>query len=143
MIGAPGRVTPVIWRPAASEPPGNLKAARYQMLGMPSPRCMSLATSAAPFAVWAPDSANALEPTTASGSRGSVRSKAAARAVGAGRPIADTAARLRRSITLGPGTGAAGPFEPSSAASSGVKTGAKNASESAPNWSRSVISVRS
>ena len=50
MLGRPGRDTPVTFcgAPSASE---NASDARYQMIGTPIARCMSLATSATPDAV--------------------------------------------------------------------------------------------
>src|SRR5271157_1529701 len=68
--GAPGNVAPVIWRgrdgsPAAGWPPpssGTIHEARYQVLGTPNRRCMSLATIAPPFTVRRAETAQLLLP---------------------------------------------------------------------------------
>ncbi len=56
----PGSITPVTRRsaPAAS----NTSEARYQVFGTPRPRCMSSASSAPPWVVWLPATAQLLLP---------------------------------------------------------------------------------
>src|SRR3982751_2348176 len=60
MIGAPGNVSPVASSVAGW--PVTLKRARYHTVGTRSVRCMSLATSAAPVAVYRPGPAQLLLP---------------------------------------------------------------------------------
>ena len=67
MLGRPGSDTPVIFcgAPSAS---GNAIDARYQMIGTPIDKCMSLATRATPDAVCAPSTAQLLLPIMVSSS---------------------------------------------------------------------------
>src|SRR3954452_20396997 len=62
MVGAPGRVMPVMSRAIRSEPSSSTSLARYQTFGTRKPRCMSLATMAAPFELIRPATAKALLP---------------------------------------------------------------------------------
>ena len=70
-LGRPGRVTPVsriVW--PGTRGSGTTIEARYQMLGTPIARCMSLATRPAPVAVCAPATAQLLLPRPAASSGG-------------------------------------------------------------------------
>src|SRR6267378_4859203 len=60
MKGTPGRETPVTWR--LPEGVGAWRSAWYQMPGTVWARCMSLARSGLPVAVWAPETTQSLEP---------------------------------------------------------------------------------
>src|SRR4051812_514483 len=137
IAGVPGSVTPV------TLVPGYSNDARYQVLGTPWSRCMSFATIAVPVAVCAPPRANTFEPITASESRGSNGNRMVsiaasrgpeARQVSMGNGTFTAPILLVRRLTcFALGIGAAGPVEPSRAASFGVTTGAKNAKASRPN----------
>ena len=65
MFGAPGSVTPVMLRLAPVSLFSSMSRARYQMLGTRRPRCMSLATMAAPRLLRAPPTAQLLLPELA------------------------------------------------------------------------------
>src|ERR1700731_616588 len=60
MKGTPGRETPVTWRLPAGV--GAWRSAWYQMPGTVWARCISLARSGLPVAVWAPETTQSLEP---------------------------------------------------------------------------------
>ena len=113
MIGAPGRLTPTTSMAASASPSGaTTSRARYQVLGTRMPRCMSLATMAAPWAVSAPATAQLLLPWGG----GSAAS-------GARKPVRRSAGAVRTSTTSGPGIGGAGSGPPTMGASQLVPSG--------------------
>src|SRR5215212_10405978 len=107
MVGAPGKVMPVMSSAGRPVPYSSTSLARYQTLGTRKPRCMSLATTAAPVELSAPLMAKPLLP----GMAGSISPTPATGAAALLNPL--------------DGISGVGRLEPSSGASQDVPSGNK------------------
>ena len=125
-IGAPGRVTPMR-RCSSPQPscPGQTSMARYHVLGIAIPRCMSLATIALPWPVREPATAQLLLPTSEAASRTSASAPSFDAATAPSNPNVDS------------GIGGVEKAWPSTGASHSVPGGARNEASSGPRRSSS------